>query len=422
MLMPGKNQTLTIIEKQSDWLNWPLLILIALVPLQNIYLGKIPSLGSGLNILNILMIFAFIAAAKCSETQFANNMNRYVLLLAASYIISLFQATLVLGWNDKSPEVLKDMFFAYLFFFVTYKSLTGMRAMKAVFYATVLPLPYMFRVFYSNLSWMGFSAYSDKQRLNSGTFLLLGSNEIAAFYATYTFIVFAVACVEDNKKLKYFLYACTAFNVYSLLYALSRGAYLAFITGIVVYCWLQKKTKVLIGAIVLLVVLAGAGADIFPKAVTERFDSSFVAEEQLDEGAQTRLILWDIAMEKFQGNPLLGVGFGNFKKMNEYGLDTHNYYIKLLAEGGIISLLPFLALLIAAYRISIGLFRSSNDKFISALACGFAACVTAMLVGNFFGDRFTHYPLIAYFFVYLAMIVKAHEWTYIDSSYNEVPL
>lgn len=396
----------------KEWLNWPLLILISLVPLQNIYLGKIPSLGSGFNILNILMLLAFVAAAKRSETKFANNMNRYVLLLAASYLVSLFQATLVLGWNDRSPEVLKDMFFAYLFFFVTYKSLTGMRAMKAVFYATVLPLPYMFRVFYSNLSWMGFSTYSDKQRLNSGTFMLLGSNEIAAFYATYTFIVFAMACIEENKKWKYFLYACTVFNVYSLLYALSRGAYLAFITGIVVYCWLQKKTRLLIGALVLLVFLAGVGADVFPKAVTERFNSAFVEEIELDDSAQTRLILWDVALDKFQSNPLLGVGFGNFKKMNDYGLDTHNYYIKLLAEGGIISFLAFLALLFASYRTSIGLCRLSNDKFVISLAIGFTACVVSMLVGNFFGDRFTHYPLIAYFYVYLAMVVKAYEWVY----------
>jgi hypothetical protein len=42
---------------------------------------------------------------------------------------------------------------------------------------------------------------------------------------------------------------------------------------------------------------------------------------------------------------------------------------------------------------------------------GFLACLTAIIIGNYFGDRFTHYPLISYFYVYLALVMKALEWS-----------
>lgn len=404
--MHSANEPVSELQDQSQWLNWPLLILIALVPLQNIYLGKIPSFGAGINILNILMVFAFMAASSRSETSYVSPINRYILYLILSYILSLFVSALVMGWDESKLYILKDMFFAYLFFFVTYKSLTGMRAVKAIFLATVIPLPYMFKVFYTNLSWMGFSTYQDKLRLNSGTFMQLGSNEIAAFYASYTFMALAFALVEQGKKLKVFLFLCVAMNLYSLLYTFSRGAYLSLMVGVVVLCWYYRKIPLLLVGVSIIFGLLVLDFDVFPKAVTERFNSTFVEDEQLDDSAQKRKILWGIALEKFQENPLVGVGFNNFKKMNEFGLDTHNYYVKLLAEGGVVCFISFLLFLGACFRRGLALLKNSQDEFSLKLAIGFLACISAIIVGNFFGDRFTHYPLISYLFIYLAIVTK----------------
>jgi O-antigen ligase len=314
-------------------------------------------------------------------------------------------------WDDKSMFVLKDMFFAYLFFFITYKSITGIKAIKAIFWATVIPLPYMFKVFYANLSWMGFTGYKDNLRLNSGTFMELGSNEMAAFYATYTFIVFGFAILEQEKKRKLFLIACVIMNVYSLLYGFSRGAYLASIVGLVVFCWYNSKVRLLFAGLAIIFALLTAGVDVFPKSVTERFNSSFVEEEELDESVQIRLILWDLALDKFQSSPLVGIGFGNFKKMNSYGLDTHNYYVKLLCEGGLVSFFAFVFFMIASFKSGIRLLKVSKNKYSQKLAICFLACMTSLIIGNYFGDRFTHYPLISYFYVYLAMVMKSLEWS-----------
>lgn len=395
---------------RTDWLNWPLLILIFLVPLQNIYLGKIPSFGSGFNIINFLMVIAFIQAAMRPGAKFGNSMNRYILFMIASYVFSFFVANSFIGWDDKSLFMLKDIFFAYLFFFVTYKSLTGIKALKAVFWSTVLPLPYMFKVFYTNLSWMGFTAYKDKLRFNNGTFMELGSNEIAAFYASYVFILLSFIQIETNWKRKCFLILCAGFNIYCLIYSFSRGAYLSSLVGLAVYCWFTKRIKTMLVALSVASALFTAGLDIFPNAVTERFNSVFVEEEERDESAQSRIILWEIAMDKIQKTPVFGVGFNNFHKMNKYGKDTHNYYVKMLTEGGSVGLVFLLSFLIAAYRRGLKLYRTSDDMSTKKLAAGFLACMVVIIVGNLFGDRFTYYPLISYFFVYLAIVVKTLEW------------
>jgi O-antigen ligase len=399
-----------LLNSATDRLNWPLLILIFLLPLQNIYLGKIPSLGSGFNILNILLLIAFASAMRNHETSFANPINKFILFMMLNYILSAFVATLSMGWNERSTVVLKDIFFAYLIFFVTYKSISGTRSITALLWATILPLPYMFKVFYTNLSWMGFSTYQDKLRLNSGTFMELGSNEIAAFYATYTFILLAFALLQEDRKKKWFMYLCIASSVYCLMYGFSRGAYLAGMMGLVVFCWFFGSFKKLVLVVVVVLTLLTFGADIFPKAVTERFNSTFVEEEERDDSAQSRFVLWEIAMDKFQRSPIVGVGFNNFKKMNEYGKDTHNYYVKMLAECGLVGFVALVAFLIASFRNGLALFqRSSENKFNRLLAVGFLSCLTAIIFGNLFGDRFTHYPLISYFYVYLAIIVKSLE-------------
>lgn len=395
---------------KTDRLNWPLLLLIFLLPLQNIYLGKIPSLGAGLNILNIIMLIAYISAVMRSETRFGNSMNRYILYMIAGYVFSFFVANSFMGWDERSLFMLKDIFFAYLFFFVTYKSIAGVRMLKAVFWSTVLPLPYMFKVFYTNLSWMGFSSYRDKLRFNNGTFMDLGSNEIAAFYASYTFVLLSFIQIETDWKRKCFLLLCVGFNIYSLIYSFSRGAYLASLVGLAVYCWFAKRIKTMLVALIIATLLVVAGVDIFPRAVSERFDSVFVEDAKRDESAQSRIVLWDLAMDNIRKHPVFGIGFNNFHKMNEYGKDTHNYYVKMLTEGGSVGLIIFLSFMIAAYCRGLKLYRNSDDMHTKRFAAGFLACMAAIIVGNLFGDRFTHYPLISYFFVYLAIVVKLLEY------------
>ena len=53
------------------------------------------------------------------------------------------------------------------------------------------------------------------------------------------------------------------------------------------------------------------------------------------------------------------------------------------------------------------MFRSSPDRFLSSLGLGFAACMVASAVANFFGDRWTYQQIVSYWWVLLAVVGRA---------------
>lgn len=385
------------------------LFLIALIPLQNIYLGKLPSLGGGLNFLNILFLISLVYVLRLPANFENSNTKKYVLLMMLGWLFTYLWGGVRSGFSQETMTAFKDLMLPYLLFFIIYKLSDSVVTMKKIFLATIVPLPYMFKVFYANLSWMGFSSYKDKLRSNSGTFMELGSNEVAAFYATYTFIILAVAFKESDRRIRLFLYAVACMNIYTIVYGFSRSAYLSSLAAAALLFFLSGKTKQLVLISIVLVILSAAGVKVLPNAVFERFDSAFVETEELDDSVQKRLILWDVAKDKFASSPLVGIGYQNFKKENQFGMDTHNFYLRTLAEGGMAGFLIIVAFMVHALRKGIELFKTATDPFLKALATGFIPCMVAMMIGNYFGDRFTHYPLISYLFVYLAMVAKGVE-------------
>ena len=389
---------------------WFLLALIFLIPLQNIYLGKIPSLGGGINILNILMLFSYFSVFSIKDTSFQTGLGKPILFFLATYVISWINSASYMGWYDpESIFHLKDFLFSYLFFFVVYKACRSVKQIKYIFFATVLPLPYMFKVYYTNLSWMGFSHYSDKLRFNGGTFMTLGSNEINAFYVTYSFVVLSVAGFIENKWIKYYLYFVVLLNVYCIIYGFSRGAYLALIVGLIVWAIVSSKVKYLFSALMLILLLVTVGVNVLPKATVDRFDMTFTDGEDRDESAESRIVFWELAFDYYLQNPIIGIGYRNFPKVNPSGLDTHNYFVKVLVENGTIGLIALFILLRSFWKKIRELQRKARDPFLEGFAIGMIPCMVALLIGNLFGDRFTHYPLISYFFVYMAIVCRGIE-------------
>jgi heme A synthase len=65
-------------------------------------------------------------------------------------------------------------------------------------------------------------------------------------------------------------------------------------------------------------------------------------------------------------------------------------------------------LLLAIFRTARReLSRASTGSLRYALALGLVGAWMAWICGNLFGDRFTHYPMIAYLWAFIALVVKA---------------
>ena len=110
---------------------------------------------------------------------------------------------------------------------------------------------------------------------------------------------------------------------------------------------------------------------------------------QFDSSSEERLTLWRDALGMFKQNPITGTGFNTYEFMHRVGSyrDTHNYYLKVLAETGLVGIVLFLFLLRMLFTAGWRLYRTTDDPFWSAIATGFTALVVCGIVLNFFGDR-----------------------------------
>ena len=146
-----------------------------------------------------------------------------------------------------------------------------------------------------------------------------------------------------------------------------------------------------------------------PKSVEERFSTIGASEEERDDSAQSRFVFWGIVFEKFLERPIQGFGYHSSqdKRINPHEMDTHNYYVKMLVERGLIGFFTFIALLASFKRIikeNLNLNLNSDSPMKYGLLLGMLGAWFALVLGNMFGDRFSHYPIITYFWVMIALI------------------
>jgi O-antigen ligase len=391
--------------------NYPLLLLLLTIPLQNLYLGKLPTLGMGINYLNVVFVLSFLTwrTRKDLAIPTESSLKKPLIIFIFVYIISLFVGIINLGeLGENDVQALKDILIPLVLYFIVLNSVRDYRGIIWVLVATIVPLPYMFRVFYSQLTSVLHWHYSDVYRNVSGTFMELGSNEIAAFYAGYTPMLIALVIFIKNTKFRIFVSLFIILNLYSLMYSFSRGSWLSFLIAISVMTFVANK-KTFITILLIFILSSGAIFSMMPVSVQERFSTIFVeSEDQRDESAESRFVLWDIAMGEFIKSPIIGIGFHVFHRVNPYGgKDTHNYFVKILTEQGIVGLSVLLLILYRGAKISFKLYRIATEPLFKAIGIGMMGVISAFLVGNMFGDRMSHYPLIAYFWAYLALAQRA---------------
>jgi len=196
-------------------------------------------------------------------------------------------------------------------------------------------------------------------------------------------------------------------NAYCLLFSYSRGGWVSFLLGLGVLLFFYSR-RIFIVAVLTVVISSGAIYTMLPVSVQERFSTIFVSEENRDESAEERLIVWAIAKENFMKDPLFGVGFHVFHHLNPFGgKDTHNYFVKVLTEQGIVGFVALLVIFWRIFWVSVAAYWADADPLYRAVGMGMVAVLAAFTLGSMFGDRFSHYPLGAYFWVYAALAQRA---------------
>ena len=100
--------------------------------------------------------------------------------------------------------------------------------------------------------------------------------------------------------------------------------------------------------------------------------------------------------------------------------DTHNWYVKVLVETGAIGLIMALILLQQMLAVSFRLFKRGSDPLYRGLGLGLILAISACIVANFFGDRWTYVEITALLWVLVSAAIRAEQLQEAESASKEM--
>ncbi|MFH1642287.1 MAG: O-antigen ligase family protein [Nanoarchaeota archaeon] len=385
--------------------------LFPLLPYQNIF-EKIQTFPLGKD-LNDLLILAIIIGWLLKRNKINNSSEKdnsimicpilfLIIINSIGMIISSVNRGLSINFNNVYFLDWKNYIFLPIICLLTFKNLTNYKTLKMFTFFLIVGILGVSYSYFRASEGINFSHFSyDMRNKMTGLFVYLGPNHYGAFYAHFVFVIMGIFLFEKSTVRKIIFLIIIIVTLYSLTITFSRGAYLAVIAGFL-FLGVVKEKKLLF----LLIIFIIFWKSFVPYAVVERIEMTRDGTGQLEDSANERVKLWEIALNMFRSSPIIGNGFNSFQALGF--TDTHNYYLKMLAELGIIGLINFLYLCFAAFWISWKLYLKSNNNFFRGLGLGFATCVISVMITNYFGNRWSYLSLGSYFWIFLGIIMRAY--------------
>jgi putative inorganic carbon (HCO3(-)) transporter len=152
--------------------------------------------------------------------------------------------------------------------------------------------------------------------------------------------------------------------------------------AMLVLCLLKEKNK---GIAAYMVLMITAFVAINSTAHVNRIDLSVVNK---DSSSLYRIEIWKAAINMFMENPISGHGPGTTwyylssgsDKLYKYILHSHNIYLQVAAEMGILGVFAFIYLLISKINDGIRLLKEKTSEEEACLLQGFIACTAGIAI------------------------------------------
>jgi O-antigen ligase len=244
--------------------------------------------------------------------------------------------------------------------------------------------------------------------------------------STIPFIFYKIR-QESSVRTKSMLFISLGLVFLAMIYTSSRGAVVAFLVMLILIAIdiKAKPSNIFIACAMLIAIFI-----VLPESYQKRFSFlNFFSNNSLeqDSSVSSRNTAMQIGLEMFRDNPVLGVGFGNYR--NNYwdyaislGLESsatnitnysenaqfvHSLYIEILSETGLVGFLTFAlfvgALLSGLYQIRNKLKDSPLHKEWAVLVIALAMSIFTFLVSGFF----LHGVFFRYIWVLIGLAMAA---------------
>lgn len=357
---------------------------------------------------------------------------------------------------------LKLKFFQYFFCFTTayflstiispYTDFSEIRG--GIYYVKTFPQIFIFCLcFYSILTRMSEKEVQFYLKLTLGFFLfmalwgieqyfrgnvlveqLFGSTIIDRCTITAVFVLYLPVTIYfiSKKQMVQKLFGVVCFSAFICIIVMtqSRAGFLGVLLSfIAVYYYSKRKAQMLLytGAFLLI------GLPFVPSSYFERMDEIKIQgvhdNEISDYSSASRLLLWEVGLDIFKDHPIFGVGNQNFSKAKfEYiykyagsadsglmavvfGKDwkgglthSHNNFINILSEGGLISSVPYILLILVPLRNGLRVHKkfryqvNENVNLINMLNSGILGFLVTAFFANMLNMDFFYWNLsLSYF-------------------------
>jgi putative inorganic carbon (HCO3(-)) transporter len=364
----------------------------------------------GSNVLTILLLSVIVGALIHGKKLPKSKLYMTWGVVAAYLYFSLWLGVLLgnapapLWLSDINFVTWKDYMVIPLAFFAASLVIEDRKAVKTVIILTAITLLFIDRsclLESMSRSWANF----DENKRGGGP-LSYGSNQTAAFLAEYAMFFWGFGQFLKARH-KLLAYGLVALTVFATMYTFSRGAYLSLIVSIFIL-GLVKDRKLLVVLGVFLV----TWQTVVPTAVRERVNMTENSNGKLEASAQERVELWQNAERSILSSPILGNGYATFQ-LGEHldGLeDTHNWYVKILEETGLVGFIIYIFMFQQLIATSYRLFKRATDPLYRGLGLGLFVAIFSTLVSNCFGDRWTYIEITALLWVLAASAIRATQF------------
>jgi putative inorganic carbon (HCO3(-)) transporter len=368
----------------------------------------------GNNMLSILVV-AVIVGALIHGKHLPKTKLYLIWLVTGVYLYfsmwlgtALGNAPAPLWLADANFTTWKDYMLIPLVFVAAGLVIEDRKAIRTVILVTAISLVFIDRSCILESMSRTWTTFEEDKR--GGGPLAYGSNQTAAFLAQFALFFWGFAEFLKRKKFKLLSYGLVVLTLFATMYTFSRGAYLAVLVSVFVLGVLKDRKLLLILGVFLL-----TWETVVPTAVHQRVTMTENTNGQLEASAQERVNLWQNAWQAITHSPIVGTGFATFQ-MGEHVdnlKDTHNWYVKVMVETGIIGLILALIMLQQILAVSFRLFRRARDPLYRGLGLGLFVAMISCMVANFFGDRWTYLEITGLLWVLIAAAARAT--TLIDS-------
>jgi O-antigen ligase len=370
--------------------------------LENIFAFSIINI-KGLSLENLSFYFLLTSyLLTCSFRRsliYKNNLYFCLILI----VLALFASIPIKFLLDEIPKykisilnevmMIKDWIDPWLLFFFVSNIIQDKKMVKAVVFGLLLVLG--LTIIGMILAVLGIAemwdVYIDRDGRAAG---FMEPNQYSIALLLFLPLLVSFLLFTESLK-KRFLGLCFSLSVFlGLIFAASRGGFIAFVLSMSFYALLLLHKKIIgnvniaILAILLPSLLIGSYMIVPSRLKTTIQDRiNFDNIEDLSQLTSGRTILWEHGVEIFFESPIFGHGQDTFVPLlverSGISLVSHNEYLMYLVEFGIIGCFLFITIYIQIFRQTLYSLRNTEDRVAKIFYISYLSGVVGYMIAIF---------------------------------------